>query len=263
MFYVQLALIANLVLYVVVALVDVFVNTTYIFKPFVRYTFGLLQPVMIAPVITFEIVNLRPFQAIYLAIILLLFVVEGFIILLWVIALAIRPILFGRNFLAGVPPFEELERDGAFEWFFEKAGADVKTMEISLYILNLLKEIMSPEEFAAAEQRCRETFVSDSGGDVETFVGGGSGDILTSMRGFTLIPPKEHIDYDYDKIYEADDRLDDRFYRGSYESIRHRDDANAYKNMTIARPDMPTFPEMPDFKNKIISEMNYLNIKLV
>lgn len=260
MFYVQLALIANLVLYVVVALLDVFINTTYIFKPFVGYTFGLKQPVMVVPVITFEIVNLRLFQAIYLGIILLLFVVEGLIILAWVIALAIRPILFGKNVLAGVQPFEELERDGAFEWFFEKTGADVKTMEISLYILNLLKEIMSPEEFAAAEQRCRETFVSDSGGDVETFVGGS---VITSMRGFTLIPPKEHIDYDYDKIYEADDRLDDRFYRGSYESIRHRDDANAYKNMTIARPDIPTFPEMPDFKNKIISEMNYLNIKLV
>jgi hypothetical protein len=267
LFYIKLALIANLVLYIVVALVDAFVTGTYIFKPFVRYTFGLLQPLMVVPVITFEAVNLRPFQWIYLIIIVLIFVIEGLIILLWVIALAIRPILFGKNFLAGVPPFEELERDGAFEWFFEKAEADVKIKEIAFYILSLLREILSPEEFAAAEQRCREMFDSSGSSDsrrvgVETFVGGSGGNVITSMRGFTPIPPKEHIDYDYEKIYETDDKKDDRFYRGSYASIRHRDDANRYKNMVIARPDTPSFPELPDVKNKIVSEMNYLNIKL-
>ena len=260
LFYIKLALITNLVLYIVVALVDAFVTGTYIFKPFVRYTFGLSQPLMVAPVITFEVVNLRPFQWIYLIIIVLIFVIEGLIILAWVIALAIRPILFGKNVLAGVPPFEELERDGAFEWFFEKAEADTKIKEIAFYILSLLREVLSPEEFAAAEQRCREMFANKA--TVETFVGGSGGNVITSMRGFTPIPPKEHIDYDYQKIYETDDRLDDRFYRGSYASIRHRDDATKYKNMKIARPDTLSFPEIPDVKNKIVSEMNYLNIKL-
>jgi len=263
LFYIKLALITNFVIYIVVALIDAFVTGTYIFKPFVRYTFGLLQPLMVVPIITFEAVNLRPLQWLYLIIIVIIFVIEGFIILLWVIALAIRPILFGKNFLAGVPPFEELERDGAFEWFFEKAEADVKIKEIAFYILSLLREVLSPEEFASAEQRCREMFDSSGSRRVETFVGGGSGgNVITSMRGFTPIPPKEHIDYDYEKIYETDDRKDDRFYRGSYESIRHRDDANKYKNMVIARPDTPSFPELPDVKNKIVSEMNYLNIKL-
>jgi hypothetical protein len=170
--------------------------------------------------------------------------IEIFIIIFWIIALAVRPILFGRNFLAGTPPFDELDRDGAFEWFFEKTGADVKTMEITRYILNLLRDIMSPEDFDAAEQRCFEKFVSGSG--------------KTPFK----LPPKDHIEYDYEKIFETEERTDDKFYKGSYLSIKHRSDANSYKNMAISRPDMPTWPEMPDVKNTITTEINYVNIKL-
>jgi hypothetical protein len=245
LFYIKLALIANLVIYYAVALIYEIVNATYVFKPFVRYTFGLLQPVMVLPVTIFDLINLRPFQLIYFGIIVAIFAFEGVIILLWMIALAVRPLLFGRNFLANADPFEELDRDGAFEWFFEKTGADVKSKEIMNYILDLLREIMSPEEFEMARQRCRETFI-----------GGGA------KGGFTPIPPKEHIDYDYEKTYEADGRTEDRFYRGSYLSIRLREDANAYKNMTIARPDRPTMPDIPDITNKIKTEMSYFNIKL-
>jgi hypothetical protein len=140
-----------------------------------------------------------------------------------------------------------LDRDGAFEWFFEKTGADVKTMEITRYILNLLRDIMSPEDFDAAEQRCFEKFVSGSGSSGKT--------------PFKL-PPKDHIEYDYEKIFETEERTDDKFYKGSYLSIKHRSDANSYKNMAISRPDMPTWPEMPDVKNTITTEINYVNIKL-
>jgi hypothetical protein len=220
------------------------VKATYIFKPFVRYTFGMLQPVMVLPIIVFETINLRPCHLVYLVIIGIILFIEIFIIIFWIIALAVRPILFGRNFLAGTPPFDELDRDGAFEWFFEKTGADVKTMEITRYILNLLRDIMSPEDFDAAEQRCFEKFVSGSG--------------KTPFK----LPPKDHIEYDYEKIFETEERTDDKFYKGSYLSIKHRSDANSYKNMAISRPDMPTWPEMPDVKNTITTEINYVNIKL-
>jgi hypothetical protein len=247
LFYIQLALILNLVIYASVAIIYEIVKATYIFKPFVRYTFGLLQPVMVLPIVVFEIINLRPCHLVYLVIIGAILFIEAFIIIFWMIALAVRPILFGKNFLAGTPPFDELDRDGAFEWFFEKTGADVKTMEITRYILNLLRDIMTPDDFGAAEQRCFEKFVSGDGGSGKT--------------PFKL-PPKDHIEYDYEKIFEADERMDDKFYRGSYLSIKHRSDANSYKNMSISRPDMPTWPEMPDVKNKITSEINYVNIKL-
>lgn len=247
LFYIQLALILNLVIYASVAIIYEIVKATYIFKPFVRYTFGLLQPVMVLPIVVFEIINLRPCHLVYLVIIGAILFIEAFIIIFWMIALAVRPILFGKNFLAGTPPFDELDRDGAFEWFFEKTGADVKTMEITRYILNLLRDIMTPDDFEAAEQRCFEKFVSGDGGSGKT--------------PFKL-PPKDHIEYDYEKIFEADERMDDKFYRGSYLSIKHRSDANSYKNMSISRPDMPTWPEMPDVKNKITSEINYVNIKL-
>ena len=247
LFYIQLALILNLVIYASVAIIYEIVKATYIFKPFVRYTFGMLQPVMVLPIIVFETINLRPCHLVYLVIIGIILFIEIFIIIFWVIALAVRPILFGRNFLAGTPPFDELDRDGAFEWFFEKTGADVKTMEITRYILNLLRDIMSPEDFDAAEQRCFEKFVSGSGSSGKT--------------PFKL-PPKDHIEYDYEKLFETEERTDDKFYKGSYLSIKHRSDANSYKNMAISRPDMPTWPEMPDVKNTITTEINYVNIKL-
>jgi len=242
LFYIQLALILNLVIYASVAIIYEIVKATYIFKPFVRYTFGMLQPVMVLPIIVFETINLRPCHLVYLVIIGIILFIEIFIIIFWIIALAVRPILFGRNFLAGTPPFDELDRDGAFEWFFEKTGADVKTMEITRYILNLLRDIMSPEDFDAAEQRCFEKFVSGK----------------TPFK----LPPKDHIEYDYEKIFETEERTDDKFYKGSYLSIKHRSDANSYKNMAISRPDMPTWPEMPDVKNTITTEINYVNIKL-
>lgn len=251
LFYIKLALILNFIIYASVAIIYEIVKGTLIFKPFVRYTFGLLQPVMVLPIVVFEIINLRPCHLVYLVIIGIILFIEALIIIFWMIALAIRPILFGKNFLAGTPPFDELDRDGAFEWFFEKTGADVKTMEITRYILNLLRDIMTPDDFEAAEQRCFEKFIGNSSGS-----SGSSG--KTPFK----LPPKDHIEYDYEKIFEADERMDDNFYRGSYLSIRHRSDANSYKNMSISRPDMPTWPEMPDVKNKITSEMNYVNIKL-
>ena len=249
LFYIKLALILNFIIYASVAIIYEIVKGTLIFKPFVRYTFGLLQPVMVLPIVVFEIINLRPCHLVYLTIIGIILFIEALIIIFWMIALAIRPILFGKNFLAGTPPFDELDRDGAFEWFFEKTGADVKTMEITRYILDLLRDIMSPEDFEAAEQRCFEKFIGNSSGS-------------SGIKKTFKLPPKDHIEYDYEKIFEADERMDDNFYRGSYLSIRHRSDANSYKNMSISRPDMPTWPEMPDVKNKITSEMNYVNIKL-
>jgi hypothetical protein len=49
----------------------------------------------------------------------------------------------------------------------------------------------------------------------------------------------------------------------TYLSIKQRSDANSYRNMTIARPDIvATMPDIPDVANQIHTEMNYVNIKL-
>lgn len=247
LFYIQLALITNFILYGLIAIIDVLVEVTIIFKPFVRYTFGMLQPVMILPIVIYNLINIRPLHLVYLIIIGAILLIEILILLGWIIGLIVQPIIFHNPF-AFMPPFKELNDDGAFEWFFKKTKADKKLMDISRYILNLLKEIMSPEEFEAAQQRCTEKFVGGRGG----------------FPTFKIPKPNsEYIDYDFEKVYKDDDRKEDRFYRGSYLSIKQREDANAYRNMTIARPDIVAMlPDMPDTLNMIKSSANKLNIRL-
>jgi len=250
LFYIQLALITNFIIYGLIAIIDVLVEVTIIFKPFVRYTFGMLQPVMILPIVIYNLINIRPLHLVYLVIIGAILFLEIIIILGWMIGLMVQPIIFHNPF-AFMPPFKELNDDGAFEWFFKKTGADKKLKDSSKYILNLLKAIMSPEEFEAAQQRC-----------MERFIGGGRASAPRST--FTIPKPNsEYIDYDFEKVYKDDDRKEDYFYRGSYLSIKQREDANAYRNMTITRPDIVAMlPDMPDTLNMLKSSANKLNIRL-
>lgn len=90
---------------------------------------------------------------------------------------------------------------------------------------------------------------------IETFVG--------TKAFFMPQQYTEYIDYNLEKKYIDDGREKDIFYRNSYLSIKQRADANSYRNMVIARPDMEmNMPELPDVENIVNTEINYVNIRL-
>lgn len=106
---------------------------------------------------------------------------------------------------------------------------------------------------------------------IEGFIGKGRGSadaasknaLAAFAKAFSIPQPyTEYIDYNLEKIYKDDGREKDIFYRNSYLSIRHRAEANSYRNMNIARPDIDAvLPELPDVENIIKNEVNYVNIK--
>jgi|UniRef100_A0A6C0CCA8 hypothetical protein len=100
---------------------------------------------------------------------------------------------------------------------------------------------------------------------IETFVGASQG--AASKSAFAALslpqPYTEYIDYNLEKKYIDDGREKDIFYRNSYLSIKQRADANSYRNMNIARPDIEiNMPELPDVENIVNAEVNYVNIRL-
>ena len=105
---------------------------------------------------------------------------------------------------------------------------------------------------------------------IEGFVGKGSADAASKnalaafAKAFSLPQPyTEYIDYNLEKFYKDEGRDKDIFYRNSYLSIKHRAEANSYRNMNIARPDIDiNIPELPDAENIIKTEVNYVNIRL-
>ena len=114
-----------------------------------------------------------------------------------------------------------------------------KNKDIINFVLNIFKSVMTPDEYAAAEQRCIEGFQES----------------ISSSH-------DEYIDYNLEMIYKEHDKEDDIFYRNSYLSIKQRGDANTYRNMNIDRPDITaTIPNIPDIDNLIKTEINYMNIK--
>lgn len=106
---------------------------------------------------------------------------------------------------------------------------------------------------------------------IEGFIGKGRGSadaasknaLAAFAKAFSIPQPyTEYIDYNLEKNYKDDGREKDIFYRNSYLSIRHRAEANSYRNMNIARPDIDAvLPELPDVENIIKNEVNYVNIK--
>jgi hypothetical protein len=173
------------------------------------------------------------------------------------IGLILRNIIFTNPF-ANIPPWNELDQAKFFDWFFEKTGFGKKNEDVARFILNIFRSILTPEEYAAAEKRCIESFVGKGGSG-----GSGGGSPTDAMKIFAPPAPAEHIDYNFEKKYEEEKREKDIFYRNSYLSIKQRSDANSYRNMTIARPDIvATIPELPDIENIIKAEVNYVNIKL-
>ena len=194
------------------------------------YTLGMKQPLMILPNITYRIVNLYPVHVAYYVYLFWVTLLLIIIILLWVIGTIIQKIIFFNPF-AAIPPWAELNEMGFFVWLFEKTGIE-KRQDIQNFVLNIFKSLLTPEEFEAAQQRCQENFV----GNVK------------------------HIDYDLSSEYR-EDKIDDNFYRNSYISIKHRDEANKYRKMKIARPDQPDIgiPDV-DIESTIKTNMNYMYI---
>jgi hypothetical protein len=105
---------------------------------------------------------------------------------------------------------------------------------------------------------------------IEGFVGKGAAEAASKnalaafAKAFSIPQPySEYIDYNLEKIYKDEGREKDIFYRNSYLSIKHRAEANSYRIMNIARPDIDiNIPEFPDAENIINTEVNYVNIRL-
>lgn len=194
------------------------------------YTLGMKQPIMILPNVAYRAFNLYPAHVayyFYLGVVTLIMII---IILLWVIGTIIQKIIFFNPF-AAIPPWAELNEMGFFVWLFEKTGIE-KREDIQNFVLNIFKSLLTPEEFEAAQQRCRENFVDNV----------------------------KHIDYDFSNEYR-EERMDDKFYTNSYISIKHREEANKYRKMKIARPDEDDIliPDV-DIESTIKINMNYMYI---
>ena len=249
--YIQLAIIVNFILFFSLKLlynISILPLINDVFGPLRDYTLGDKQPIMYFIIKFYELINMRPLHVIYLVVLCIIFFLEIVVIVCWMIGLILRNIIFTNPF-ANIPPWNELDQAKFFDWFFEKTGFAKKNEDVARFILNIFRSILTPEEYAAAEKRCIESFVGkggSSGGPMKLFA-----------------PPPEHIDYNFENKYEAEKREKDIFYRNSYLSIKQRSDANSYRNMTIARPDIvATIPEILDLENIIKTEINYVNIKL-
>jgi hypothetical protein len=207
--------------------------------PLRDHTLGDHQPVMVLPIFIYNVINFPMCHNLYIIILCLAAFFLFIILVCWMIGLILRNIIFTNPF-ANIWPWSELDKEGFFEWFFEKTMWD-KNKDIIKFVLNIFRSVLTPEEYNAAEQRCLEKFVGGVNPNANT----------------------EYIDYNFDTKYKEEERDKDIFYRESYLSIKHRSDANSYRSMAIARPDiLATMPDIPDIGNQIHTEMNYVNIKL-
>jgi hypothetical protein len=215
--------------------------------PLRDHTIGDHQPVMVLPIFVYNVINFPMCHNVYIIILCLAAFFLFIILVCWMIGLILRNIIFTNPF-ANIWPWSELDKEGFFEWFFEKTLWD-KNKDIIKFVLNIFRAVLTPEEFAAAEQRCLEKFVGKGGGGFS----------------FPVAKPAntEYIDYNFNTKFKEEEREKDNFYRESYLSIKHRSDANTYRSMTIARPDVfASTPDIPDIGNQIHTEINYVNIKL-
>ena len=194
------------------------------------YVFGMKQPLMILPNVAYRAVNLYPLHVAYYVYLFWVTLLLIIIVLLWLIGTIVQKIIFFNPF-AAIPPWAELNEMGFFVWLFEKTGIE-KRVDIQNFVLNIFKSLLTPEEFEAAQQRCQENFVDNV----------------------------EHIDYDLSREYR-EERIDDNFYTNSYISIKHKDEANKYRKMKIARPDEDDIiiPDI-DIESTINTNMNYMYI---
>lgn len=212
-----------------------------IVRDFIEYTFGMSQPAMLLPNIIYRIVNFYPAHTayyIYLAIVALVTVI---IVLLWLIGVLIHKMIFIiPNPFEQIPPWKELNEMGFFEWLLEKTLLD-KNKDIQKFILNIFKYILTPEQYEEAQQRCKETFANKQ-----------------ISKQYTT-----HIDYNFTDNY-IEDKRDDIFYTNSFKSIKHREEADNYRNMKIVRPsDDASYDYLPptdNFESTFRTNMAYIYI---
>ena len=305
-----------------------------VFGPARDYIIYDKQPVMWLPILVYNIINFAPLHKVYVIILCIAAFVLLIIIACWLIGLILQKIIFTNPF-ENIPPWRELREEGFFKWLLEKTPLE-KNKDITKFILNIFKSVLTPEQYKAAEERCLGAGASDAeeasaditdltgdfqsadslaaleesadaledGADaledgvdvadvadvakggvasakdgvasakdgvasakdgIETFVGARQG--AASKSAFAALslpqPYTEYIDYNLEKKYIDDGREKDIFYRNSYLSIKQRADANSYRNMSIARPDIEiNMPELPDVENIVNTEVNYVNIRL-
>jgi hypothetical protein len=142
-------------------------------------------------------------------------------------------------------------------------GAD--TLEESADALEDGVDVADVADVAKGGVASAKDGVASAKDGIETFVGARQG--AASKSAFAALslpqPYTEYIDYNLEKKYIDDGREKDIFYRNSYLSIKQRADANSYRNMNIARPDIElNMPELPDVENIVNAEVNYVNIRL-
>ena len=212
-----------------------------IVRDFIDYTFGMKQPAMLLPNIIYRIVNFYPAHTayyIYLAIVALCTII---ILILWLIGVMINKIVFFiPNPFAQISPWKELNEMGFFTWFFEKTLLD-KNKDVQNFVLNIFKSVLTPEQYDEAQQRCKETFVNER-----------------KPQQYTT-----HIDYNFTDNY-IEDKRDNIFYTNSFKSIKHREEADKYRNMKIVRPsDDASYDYLPpsdEFESTIRTNMAYVYI---
>ena len=217
------------------------INT--VFGDFRDYVFGMKQPAMILPNITYRAINFYPLHIgyyLWLAIVTMCLVI---ILILWIIGVTIHKIIFFiPNPFEQIPPWKELNDEGFFEWFFEKTLID-KNKDVQIFVLNIFKSVLTPEQYEEAQQRCTETFV-----DKETF--------LNKQKQY-------HIDYNFSD-YFSEDKKKNIFYTNSFKSIKHREEADKYRTMKIAlTTEKNTYDYLQtnfDMESTIKTNMGYVNI---
>jgi hypothetical protein len=159
-------------------------------------------------------------------------------------------------------PWQELNEVGFLRWFFDRTESE-KYKDTNEYILTIIRSILTPDkEEEATQQKVEEPFKNKEPEILEPFKNK-EPEILEPFKNkkpeATIATPKhkEYIDYDLSlsKSYITE-RKDDMFYTESFKSIKHRESANYYRNMTILRPDTIGKFKMPNID---IEEMLHLN----
>ena len=217
----------------------------YIIRKFIDNTFGKCQPAMWALLLIYEIVNSRICHYIYIIFLCVVFFVLVIILILWFIGLIIQKIIFYNPF-SNMSPWQELNEVGFLRWFFDRTDLE-KYKDTNVFILDVIKSILTPDKDGAEQQKVKEPFQN-----FQTFQ---SKELIAPAIITLPQPHKEYIDYDFSKFY-IKERKNDMFYTDSFKSIRHRESANNYRNMTISRPDTIGEFRLPNID---IEEMLHLN----
>ena len=202
-----------------------------VFGPLRDHTLGPQQPIMQIVNWVYAAINAPQCHLVYAVILCFAAFFLGLTLLFWMIGMIIQKIfLMGDNPFANVniPPvffWGELNKMGFFKWFFERTLIQ-KNKDVVKFVLNIFKSVLSPKEYEAAQQRCLERFASK----------GKASAPKASMAPMAFaVPYKEYIDYNLEDKFN-DTTKTDMFYRESYKSIKHRGEAENYRNMVIAVP---------------------------